>query len=285
MEKITKNLLEVTQFLLDRGLPELNFTLGERPNIFQCSYSVRALNIDCPPIFISTLPKSGSIYILSTIRSTLNLDLQNYTSGEFPYSYINYKNIKKWANPGYINLEHISADPINLRLINFYCDRMVIHTRDPRQAVLSWVHFLPKMYENEKESLFARMSLQVPKDYFEWEFPERLDWYLKHNFQPWVEWIQKWVDAEEDPNFKTKILFTSHQELAENPKELFLKISRFYDLPDHHFMNMQLPKKKEGQLHFRKGLVNEWLEVFTEEQKELTSNFISDDLKSRFGWL
>ena len=67
---------------------------------------------------------------------------------------------------------------------------MVVHTRDPRQAVLSW-HILPRMYENEKESLFARMSLQVPKDYFEWE-SERLDWYLKHNFQPWVEWIQKW---------------------------------------------------------------------------------------------
>ena len=43
---------------------------------------------------------------------------------------------------------------------------MVVHTRDPRQAVLSWVHFLPRMYENEKESLFARMSLQVPKRLF-----------------------------------------------------------------------------------------------------------------------
>ena len=285
MKKIMKNLVELTKFLINNGQFDLNFTIGEAPNILRCKYSIHSVNQNCPPIFISTLPKSGSIYILSTIQLTLNLTLQNYTSGEFPYSYINYKNIKKWKQPGYINLEHISADPINLRLINFYCDRMIVHVRDPRQAVLSWVHYLPKMYQEEQESLFARMSLPLPTDFFNWEFPECLDWYIKHHFEHWVQWIQKWVDAEQDTTLQTKILFTTHKELSQNPEDLFFKITRFYDIPDHYFENIKLPKKKEGELHFRKGLSNEWDDVFTEEQKEITASMIPQSLKDKFGWL
>ena len=283
--EIKRKLLDIAQFLAEREESELNFTIGEKTKRFHCRYTISSQNVTCPPMFISTLPKSGSIYMLSTLRQTLNLELKNYTSGEFPFSYINYKNIKEWKQPGNINLEHISADPINLRLINFYCERMVLHVRDPRQAVLSWVHFLPTMYRKEKESLFARMSLPLPKDYFTWEFSERLDWYIKHHFQYWVEWIQKWVDADQDPSFQTKILFTTYQDLVKNPLEMFQKIVKFYDISEHYFENAELPKNERGKFHYRKGLINEWVDVFTDEQKEITESLIPESLKNKFGWL
>jgi hypothetical protein len=284
VNKIKKHLLEVAKELLKRGGTQINFTFGEPPNILVCKYLIANMNLDFPPIFISTLPKSGSIYLLSTLRQ-LNLELQNFSTGVFPRSYINYKNIKVWNNPGYINVEHISADPVNLRMINFYCNKMIVHTRDPRQAVLSWVHHLPKMYEEEKEGLFVRTGLKLHKEYFTWDFSKRLDWYIKNNFIYWIDWIQQWVDAENNPDFKTEILFTSHQELSEYPRAFFIRITRFYGIPDKYFLGATLPEKKQGQLHFRKGLTNEWVDVFTDEQKEFTNKLIPKELKTRFGWL
>ena len=73
--------------------------------------------------------------------------------------------------------------------------------------------------------------------------------------------------------------------MKRNPLDLFKSILEFYDiaLPDSYIRRKTI-KPKLGKMHYRKGSLNEWREVFTQEQIEKASNVIPESLFEEFGW-
>ena len=44
------------------------------------------------------------------------------------------------------------------------------------------------------------------------------------------------------------------------------------------------PKPKKGELHYRKGQIDEWKTIFTDEQIEKASKMMSKNMKKQFAW-
>jgi hypothetical protein len=109
---------------------------------------------------------------------------------------------------------------------------------------------------------------------------DKIDVHIEHYLPMQIEWIQGWIRAEKSINIK----FTEFKELKDNPLALIQSILKFYDIdvPDDTIV---LPETSENENHFRKGMVNEWQEIYTAEQITKASSLIPDELKKRFCWV
>lgn len=240
-------------------------------------------------IFVASLPRSGSGYMKSSLIK--GLGLSNRTHETIP--------ITKWWFPDIVIsppafalslqpvsedviVDHPPASPANLTTLNISLDRLIVNVRDPRQALLSWVHYMNYFrYTNNIDGL---LESQIPKDYFLLSQTEQISWQIDNFYLPVaIKWIEGWLDAQDNPLFYPKILFTTHEDLVANPKGYFESILEFYEIEKTRFVFPDKPEFKQ-KTHIRKGRVDEWREVFTPQQAEKASAMIPERLFSKFGW-
>lgn len=255
-----------------------------QPISFNFKVEQQSLNQkDIPGIFFNTLPKSGSIYLYTKLIRGLNIPSIRISGGHFPDDIIVESQLKELALGKKISQEHLPARRLNLQLLQLHLNKLIVHVRDPRQAVLSWVHFLEKEYRVHGEDIHLKIDPPLHPLFFEWSFEKRLDWYLSEYFHYWVQWIYDWFQASQNPRFSPKILFTQQKELKQNSKQLIEKILNFYEM-DLSFFSDSLQDPKEGEMHFRKGLIDEWRDVFSKKQIENSANKIPKQLFEVFEW-
>jgi hypothetical protein len=108
----------------------------------------------------------------------------------------------------------------------------------------------------------------------------KIDVHIEHYLPMQVEWIQGWMRAEKSINIK----FTEFKELKEEPLTLIQSILKFYDI-DVSDDSILLHETTTDVNHFRKGMTNEWQEIFTAEQITKASSLIPDELKVKFNWI
>ncbi|MBR0718871.1 sulfotransferase domain-containing protein [Bradyrhizobium liaoningense] len=180
---------------------------------------------------------------------------------------------------------HTHLAPFRTNLIElgarFKLDRMRVHVRDPRQALISWFHFFPSVIGTLDPS--QKLHYDVPDDYLEWPQARQLDWQISH-FLPWfIDWIVGWLDAPEQPWSGTKILYTTFEEMVADTRGFFDRILAFYDIDRAGFI---YPDKRRvhGDRNFRRGDVDEWRTTLSPEQMERASSAIPERLFDRFGW-
>ena len=207
------------------------------------------------------------------------------SDGIFPDNFLHTlgPEIEKFDAP-YIVVRHTTANQYNLIALSRIVDRLIVNVRDPRQALLSFVH-----HRNRSKLNIAGVAEFViwpnsNKNYYSVSFQEQIDSEIESGFLPLaIKWIEGWIDASENQSFYPRILFTKHEDLATNPQAFFESILDFYDLDKSKFKFPDPPEFKEGT-HNRKGSIDEWREVFTEEQIEKASSMIPKRILERFGW-
>ncbi|HDN26564.1 MAG TPA: hypothetical protein ENG03_05625 [Thioploca sp.] len=77
-------------------------------------------------------------------------------------------------------------------------------------------------------------------------------------------------------------MFTQYEDFKENPDAFFASIWAFYDL-DKSF-TYKVKTLRVGERHFRKGMVDEWRQVFSPEQAVKASQMIPERLFKKFKW-
>ena len=258
--------------------------------------ALNSLNLkNFPGIFINTLPKSGSVFIHSALITGLDLPKWRIGLAIFPDDIAIPEYTKRLAAGNLVSQEHLPAHNKNLiTLRQSGIDRLVVHVRDPRQALLSWVHHVDRQYKNGNfeptgyplcDGYFS-LSYKGQKDcepYFSLDFEEKINWHIEYYLPLLIDWIKGWVAVGENPAHDLKILFTRFQDMKSDPDTLFRSILSFYDIhpSDFHQPHIEL---KDGRLHFRKGKVNEWKAVFTNEQIEKATHMIPKALAGKFDW-
>ena len=233
-----------------------------------------------PSFHINTLPKSGSMFIWTNIAQRLGIDRMQISCTFFPNDMIILRDIRQMAEGGYVSQSHLPASSLNKRILQNYFDRMIVHVRDPRQATLSWAHHANKYFdENAEEIMYATPPL--PRNFASLSFEERLSWQIENHLPLCIRWIEDWLDAELDPQFKINILFTRYEDFQKDNEAFLLKILEFFDIPiDTFYRETRIERKP----HFRKGQTNEWREVFTAEQAARATEMMTDRILERFGW-
>lgn len=241
-------------------------------------------------IFVASLPRSGSGYMKNSLIKGLGLsdnaeEAIPITKWWFPDIVISAPEfaLSTQLMPEGVIVDHPPASPANLTALNICLDRLIVNVRDPRQALLSWVHYMNYFrYTNNIEGL---LESQIPKDYFLLSQTEQIGWQIDNFYLPVaIKWIEGWLDAQENPLFYPKILIATHENLVADPIGYFESILEFYEIEKTRFIFPEKPEFRQ-KTHIRKGRVDEWKEVFTSEQAERASAMIPERLFRKFGWV
>ena len=208
----------------------------------------------------------------------LAIDTRIVSNQYFPYDTIRYFELKALADSGGISQDHFDASPINLTHIGRFFDRIVVQVRDPRQAMLSWIHFIEGFRDNPETYLFIYPPL--PDRYFERSLSDKIDWAIEHWLPLRADWTQGWVDASNAGHLRVKI--THFERMVADGEAFFHDLLEFNAIPRERFIMPLLPR--DEAIHFRKGEIDEWRSVFTPAQIADSAARIPPALARFMGW-
>jgi tetratricopeptide (TPR) repeat protein len=234
-----------------------------------------------PGIFIASLPKSGTSFLQESLCEGLNKPpLGAPSGGLFPNATIAQSAIDTLNERGAVYVTHCAPSAYNITEVNHRLERLVVHTRDPRQALLSWVHFVPAVIRDADP--VQRYHYSLPDDYESLTLEQQIDWQIEHRLPDIIAFMQGWWTASQQPHMKTKFLFTRQEDLSEDPRGFFCRLLHFYGIPEADFKFPDAPR--QGERNFRAGRTDEWKRVFTSQQIERSTSMIPKDLGKQFGW-
>lgn len=236
-----------------------------------------------PPMLITTMPKSGTYYLSKLFVEGLFIESRIVSHQYFPYDVIRQPELRALSHGNAVSQDHFGASKINLVHIAKHVDRMIVHVRDPQQAMLSYVHFLgtEQFRRNEAETLMF-IYPPLPDDFYRRELEAKLDWAIDNWLPLLVEWTEEWVAAAASLD-RPAIKFTRYEDLVADRDEFVRQTLDFFGIPAERFIQPRI--EADDEIHFRKGEVDEWLSVFTPAQVLAADARIPPALAARFGWV
>jgi len=262
---------------------------------------IRAAQSVLPPLLINTLPKSGSIFIWHSLCKGLGLQTSSapthgvasmtalisnlqlsLVGGGFPDSCINKSMLAFFAaeKNGAISQDHFPASRRNLAYVNQYLNKLVVHIRDPRQAMLSQLHDFMKAYQqNIYDCVY---TLQPPMEFYGWTQHDQIDWHIDNWLPLLVDWLKGWIKVIDSKAYQFSILQTRFQDMRSQPRQFFERILNFYEIDHSRFRFPDSPTP--DTLHFRKGSLDEWRQALTLQQCNRATSMIPAEFFDRFEW-
>lgn len=219
-------LLELGRLMRDIHDPALETLAEAHPGI--ANEFLRALCREAsPPIILAALPKSGSVFIWMALAKGLGKPHTDVEGGQFPESFVVRHTLLDMFSTRAVLRNHISANRYNRIVLSHYADKIIINVRDPRQALLSYAHHpAGTVGQDPTIALYRGFPGNLP----DMPLEERIDILTEQYFPMQVEWIQGWIDADENPDFKTKILFTKFEDLQEDSHAFMDRILDFHGI-------------------------------------------------------
>jgi Sulfotransferase domain len=228
------------------------------------------------PVVLITLPKSGSMYLYHTLQLSYDLKTFPHFGGEFPNVELNRNLVHELLVARGISQTHIAPSRHNLIVMNHFFDRAVVHVRDPRQALLSWVHSAELLM---RDSVLDHQLFGFDASFFNAPLSERIDREVDRFYPHLIEWLHSWMTELRDRSRSCLYLLTSHEQMVGNPPAMAMKLAYFFNLPPRDLI---FPDNKTS--HFRVGKTDEWREAFTLSQQERVNALLTDELRKFYGW-
>jgi hypothetical protein len=233
-------------------------------------------------MLITTMPKSGTYYISKLLTAGLFVDSRIVSHQYFPDDVIRQPELRAFADGNTVSQDHFGASRINLVHIAKHVDRMIVHVRDPRQAMLSYVHFLdtPQFRRTEDETLLF-IYPPLRDDFYALDLEARIDWAIEHWLPLLVEWTQQWVTAADTVD-RPLIKFTRYEDLLRDRDRFVAELLEFFRIPAARYFPPRIDPGED--IHFRRGEAAEWLTTFTPKQAAAATAQLPPGLAQRFGW-
>lgn len=236
-----------------------------------------------PSIFLMTLPKSGSIYLLNMFQKGLGYLSFNVSPGYFPRDLADWQKVRVAARGGAAVQTHLDASPVNLQTLRFLVPRIQVHLRDPRQATLSMLHHLCRLWKQQYDMGPMLNVLPMPqKEFFSLPLEEQIDWMVEHYLPGCIQWISEWLAVSDGHVPGPKVLLTTFEQFLQDEDAFLDRTLEFFQVPRDRFVK---PKKDaEMTIHFRQGTPDEWRRVYSPQQHAKAAALIPAEWKGRFGW-
>jgi len=241
-----------------------------------------ALLSGLPPMLINALPKSASESLWNRLAAGLEMAQAHISLGLFPDCSLVGPRVASLAEGGLIAKEHLPANAHNLAALDRYgLRKMLFHQRDPRQATLSWAHFV-------KDDVSMRLMAPIwrrivpPAEVLARDLAAVIDWSIDYYLPLAVDFIAGWAEVADRPNGGLQVLFLDFETFRIAPRDYIARVLAFHGIaPDRY-------REREGEaaqvVHLRKGALEEWREVFSPEQARRAWQRLPEALAARFGW-
>jgi hypothetical protein len=235
-----------------------------------------------PGILLNTLPKSASVFILETLANTLGKPVIAVSPGYFPHDQIDFRRLGALIESRGIAQSHLDASPFNQRYLK-KLDKVIVQFRDPRQATLSWLHHLERLFREGQQDFLFTVTPMLPEDYFTFELARKIDYQLAHYLPQVIEWQMEWVTFIDQCNDPARFMLSSYEDFVVDSERYFTSLFVFLGCPAPNNVDVHsvLPTTARN---FRKGEVDEWRSVFSEAQADLATAAIPFAIQARFGW-
>lgn len=232
-------------------------------------------------LLILALPKSACMYISRTLKKSLNLkEIACSSRINFTKDIIDPFEIESLCRQSLLSLSHLPPLKINTDFLVKHLPTCILHIRDPRQALLSWVHYLMRTrFENLEQK---KVFLYVPNHYFSLSFHEQITWQIENHFQHLINWIEGWVHFRKLYSLEERIYLSTYEDFHNNQSLFFNKLFNFLGY-DPQLLNY--PDEAPYRLNFRSGKIDEWKYVFSRKQQLLLNSIIPDNLVKQFNWI
>jgi hypothetical protein len=243
----------------------------------------RRRGAELPSILVVTVPKSGTVFTNLTLSRGLSLEPASVSFGYFPHYLVDIPKLSSFVEGGKVASAHFDPSPVNLQSLTYFVKKWVVHVRDPRSVLLSWVHHMNRLYGDRSQGKYEHLFVYPapPEAYYGWPFCRQVDWNIEHFLPSVVSWTRSWLATCDSHRYD--ILLTSFSELARDELGYIHKILDFYAIPRGAFRRPHIEKTIQGS-HFRAGLEDEWLTAFNLDQSATATAIIGQDLIERFGW-
>jgi hypothetical protein len=234
-----------------------------------------------PSVLLNSLPKSGGVYVREALRQILRARTMYLGCRYALIGQIDVKHALRFASGGYVSQNHLAPSPENLQILQHLKQKVVLHLRDPREALLSWVHHLDRVTARSDESVELLYVAPRPQaGYFALPLMRKIDWQLEHYLPQMVAWATRWVEVADRKTIP--ILITLQHDLKRDERAFFGQILDFYDF-DRDYNLPKLPRTL-NDTHFRLADPDEWRRTFTLDQMNRANAMIPPLLRRRFGW-
>jgi len=239
-------------------------------------------SVRLPPMLITTMPKSGTYYISKLLTQGLFINSRIVSHQYFPCDVIRQPELRVFAQGSAVSQDHFGAGKINLVHIAKHVDRMIVHVRDPRQAMLSYVHFLDtSQFRKTEEETLLFIYPPMPDDFYRRDLEARIDWAIENWLPLLIEWTEEWVAAAAALD-RPLIKFTRYEDLVADREQFVRDVLQFFGIPLARYAPPRIGF--DDDIHFRKGEVAEWMTTFTPKQAAAATAKIPTELAKRFGW-
>lgn len=232
------------------------------------------------PMLINTMPKSASETIWNRLAAGLGMAQSHVSMGIFPDCYIVPYRMETFAEGGVIAKEHIPAAPHNLaQLRRFGVDRVVMHVRDPRQATLSWAHFVRDDVSMRLMGPIWR-KIVPPASVLRQDLNAAIDWSIDVYLPQLIDFLEAWWDIGESRDHGIEVRFLSFEYFRRDPDAYIRQVLETFGVPADSF-DWQASAE---DVHYRKGELDEWRGVFTRQQARRAWDAIPRRLADCFSW-
>jgi tetratricopeptide (TPR) repeat protein len=268
---------EARELIEDLQLP-LN-PLRAKPEAFQRRREAARKN-GLPPIIINTIPKSASESIWNRLAQGLGMAQCHLSIGLFPHCTAVPHRLDEFGQGGIISKEHIAPSPFNVEVLHRAGVRkLVVHLRDPRQTTLSWAHFVRDDISKTLLGPLWRQSCP-PADVLNADLSQQLDWCIDNYLPLAVDFMRGWQEIAAEPARPIDILFQTFESFRTEPDAYFARTLDFYGIDKSFFAE----DAEAEVVHLRKGALDEWREVYADEQQRRANAIVGPDLLDAFGW-
>ena len=228
-----------------------------------------------------SVPKSGSVYLNSTLCGSLGLRNVQLCNGYFPQDHISVERLHRFVTRGgYIASSHLDPSPANLHLLETLLPRWIVHLRDPRASLLSWVHHVRGLHQAGQQLALMRVCPVPSASVLNAHLRDCIDWHIERYYRPLVAWIGAW--AEVATAWPHRVLLTDFTALHEDDRALCQEMAAFVGHAPTRYRYR--PAARTMVNHFRVGELNEWQRVFTSDQIRRTTAMLPDELRHQFDW-
>ena len=233
-----------------------------------------------PPVLLITLPKAASLFLATNISNLYGYSDLRISLDFFPDDHVFPSSALQLSKGGYLAWSHINASKHNLKtLYDSGVTKFVIQIRDPRQALLSFVHHTRDNLTGPAHHFVNRLIPKIDSEWFDLSLYQQIDTYIDEWFPAAIKWLADWLDViDNDPNFS--ILFLRFEDMQNREAETVEGIAQFLNLS--HVPTDIIPMEQNN--HFRSGQIDEWKMVLSQEQCDRVNGLFPKALAERLGY-
>lgn len=233
-------------------------------------------------VFVITMPKSASQWLRSRLEKALITSVKFPAGGNWTHPcgqlLSDHHQLNNFERQGNLAIGHFAANDYNKALFEELannCDvKYILLLRDPRQAFLSWIKFLPSLMGYTKAAIYSVNKESMKTDDFENCYEQ---YYLKL-----VAFAEKWMEYLDKHDIAKRFLVLTQEQLANDSLAFNQQVANWLDIKEQDLLLGDRPQV--DTLHFRKGLTSEWKKYFTIRQQEKLNSALPASLIKRMGW-